>query len=43
VQIDRALVKVCKRMFVLADLIADGTVFGQMFTNEQMKFNFKAE
>ena len=28
---------------MLADLIADGTVFGQMFTNEQMKFNFKAE
>jgi len=34
VQMDRALVKVQKRMFVLADLIAEGTVFGQMFTNE---------
>lgn len=43
VQLDRALVKVCKRMFVLVDLIGEGTVFGQMFTNEQMKFNFKAE
>ncbi|TNV85898.1 hypothetical protein FGO68_gene3349 [Halteria grandinella] len=41
VQVDRHLVKSCKRLFILVDLLYESTMFGQMFTNEQMKFTFR--
>ena len=43
VSFDRYLVKLSKRMFVLTDLVFDSTLFAQVFTNEQMKFCFKAD
>lgn len=43
VSFDRYLVKLSKRLFVLTDLVFDSTLFAQVFTNEQMKFCFKAD
>lgn len=43
VQNDRLPIKQCKKTFILVDLINENTVFGQMFTDEKMKFNFKAD
>lgn len=43
VQNDRLSVKQCKRTFILVDLLNENTVFGQMFTDEKMKFNFRAD
>ena len=36
---DRIQIKLCKRVFCLVDLY-QGTIFGQMFNDENMKFKF---
>jgi len=43
VSIDRMPIKSCKKIFVLVDLVYDYSMFGQMFSNENMKFNFKPD
>ncbi|CDW77742.1 spore germination protein ia [Stylonychia lemnae] len=43
VQVDRPLVKSCKKCFILVDLLYENSMYGQMFSNEGMKFNFRQD
>lgn len=42
VQLDRYYVKLCKRTFLLVDLF-ENSQFGQLFSNEAMKFSFQKD